>query len=493
MVNYAGINKSLFADVCDCNFGRTIIYTRAKKIDASNVLSELREALTTHSNNVGEITYLERYYRGDKPILYREKVTRPEINNKVVVNLSFPLVETKTSEMAGEPIQYVLRGADETKSEEVAKLNTILDNESKAESDIELCRWRSICGTSYRFIGNDAGKDEILDETDFYIDVCDPRETFVVYYSNNKQHPAFSVQIYRNEQNVEEYLVHTESEYFIINNNNTLGGDSIVERGINAERGIPVVEYPNNARRLSDIEITISIEDAINELASNRVDGIEQFVNSFIKFVNCEIDEDLFKRMRDEGALVVKSNNGSENKADVDLLTQELNQTEGQVVMDDLFAKFLIIQGLASRQSNTGGDTQGAVELRNGHYDSEKRAELSEPSFKKAERRFIKLLLNRMRVSAESREETFTLTPSDIEIKISRSKMDNMLVKAEVLQILLNSGIKYERAIKTVGLFSDPEQVSVESRKRMDILYPETEQKESVDENVNVTETKVEV
>ena len=42
--------------------------------------------------------------------------------------------------------------------------------------------------------------------------------------------------------------------------------------------------------------------------------------------------------MRQEGALVVKSNNG-ENKADVDILSQELNQTEGQVVFDDLFEK----------------------------------------------------------------------------------------------------------------------------------------------------------
>ena len=44
--------------------------------------------------------------------------------------------------------------------------------------------------------------------------------------------------------------------------------------------------------------------------------------------------------MRQEGALVVKSNNGSENKADVDVMSQELNQTEGQVVFNDLFEVF---------------------------------------------------------------------------------------------------------------------------------------------------------
>ena len=58
--------------------------------------------------------------------------------------------------------------------------------------------------------------------------------------------------------------------------------------------------------------------------------------------------------------------------------------------------------------------------------------------------------------------------------------MDNMLVKAETLKLLLDSGINSERAIKSVGYFADPEQVAIESKDRMDILYPTT--KEDVDE-----------
>ena len=464
MYRYENKNRRPFSAICQMNFGRKIIYTDQKLIGAENIVDELGDAISTHSDNRDEIAYLERYYRGDAPILYRDKKVRPEVNNRVHINLAYPLVEMKTSEIAGEPIQYVLRGVDKTKSDDIARLNTILDNENKPENDIEVCRWRSICGTAYRFIGNDEGQGSVLDETDFYLDCLDPRDAFVVYYSNSKK-PAFGVRVVERNDGKTDYYCYTNSEYFVINDG------KIVESGLNGNGAIPIVEYPNNERRLSDIEITIFITDAIDTLASDRVNGIEQFVASWVKFVNCEIDEELFKKMRQEGALTVKSNNGAENKAAVDIITSELNQTEGQVVMDDLFNKFLVIQGLANRQSNTGGDTQGAVELRNGHYDAEKRAELSEPIFKKAERQFVKILLNRLRIV-----ENIELKPSDVEIKISRSKMDNMLVKAEVLQILLNSGVKPERAIKTVGLFSDPEQVSVESRKRMEILYPETEQ-----------------
>lgn len=463
MYRYTGKNTRPFTAVCDCSFGRKVIKTLKKSINASNIVEELNKAMYIHRQNATEIDYLDKYYRGDQPILYRKKANRPEVNNRVVVNLAKYVVDTKASEMAGEPIQYVLRGTDKEKSKEIAKLNTVLANEGKDMDDIDLCTWRSVCGTAYRYIGNDDGNGSLLDETDFYMDVPDPRYTFVVYYQNKR--PAFSCQITENEDGKTQYLCFTNSEWFIID------GKKIEDSGINGNLAIPVVEYPNNSRRLSDIEMTIGITDAINVLASDRNNAIEQFVSSWVKFVNCEIDKDLYQQMRQEGALVVKSNNGSENKADVDIISQELNQTEGQVVMADLFEKFLVIHGMANRQGNTGGDTQGAVLLRNGHYDAEKRAELAEPIFKNAERMVIRILLNRMRINQGT-----TLIPSDIEVKISRSKMDNMQVKAQTLQMLLTSGVKPERAIKTVGLFSDPEQVAVESKKRMDILYPETEQ-----------------
>ena len=137
------------------------------------------------------------------------------------------------------------------------------------------------------------------------------------------------------------------------------------------------------------------------------------------------------------------------------------------MAVDDQFEKLMVIQGLADRQANTGGDTQGAVTLRNGFYSMEKRSEISEPIFKRAERNFLRVVLNRLRI-----DQRVDLMPSDVEVKISRTKSDNAQVKAQVLQMLLGCGINPERAIKTVGLFADPEQVAMESRDRMDILYP---------------------
>lgn len=471
MYKYFGKNIRPFTAICDCNFGRKVIYTRAKQITKQNIATEHSKALPIHSQNAVEIDYLDRYYRGDQPINYRKKVNRPEVNNKIAVNLAYELVERKTADICAEPIQYVLRGTDNKKSEEISELNAIMDSENKQECDIDICRWRSICGTAYRFIGNDEGNGSLLDESDFELSSEDPRYTFVVYYPNNK--PAFSCQIREDEDGKTIYFCYTNSEWFEI-----VDGE-IRDSGINGNGAIPVIEYPNNSRRLSDIEMTIAITDAINTLSSDRINSIEQFVSSWVKFVNCEIDKDSFLNMRQEGALVVKSNNGSENKADVDVMTTELNQTEGQVVFTDLFERFLDIQGLANRESNTGGDTGSAVQLRNGHYDAGLRTAINEPILKKSENASIKIILNRLRI-----KRGFTLLPSDVEIHINHNKLDNMLVKAEVMQILLNCGVHYKRAIKTVDMFSDPEQVALESQKRMDMLYPdEKEETEPTEKN----------
>lgn len=459
LFNYFGKNIRPFTAICNCNFGRRVIYTNKNQITANNIVEELNKALAIHHANAREIEYLDRYYRGDQPILYRKKVNRPDVNNKIALNLAYELVERKTAEICAEPIQYVLRGTDDEKSKEITELNITMDSESKQECDIDICRWRSICGTAYRFIGNDEGNGDLLDESDFALFAENPIYTFVVYYSNNR--PAFSCQIRSDENNKTVYFCYTNAEWFKI-----VDG-KINSRGLNGNGAIPVVEYPNNSRRLSDIEITIPITDAINTLNSDRINGIEQFVSSWIKFVNCEIDENNFKKMSLMGALVVKSNNGAENKADVDVMTNELNQTEGQVVFNDLFEKFLSIQGLANRQGNTGGDTGNAVSLRNGHYDAGLRTAINEPILKKSERMSLKIILNRLRI-----KRGFTLMPSDVEIHVNHNKLDNLLTKAEALKLLLEAGVEYKRAIKTVDLFSDSEAVATESKARMEFLYP---------------------
>ena len=342
------------------------------------------------------------------------------------------------------------------------QLNRYMKSEDKAALDIERGRWASICGTSYFYIGEENRMPKSFDEAPYYITCENPVNTFVVYFADDKT-PAFSCQI-RNDNDGTFYYVFTTNEWFLIRD------DEIVDSGINGNHMIPVVEYPNNERRLSDIEITIGLTDAINEMQSDRLNAVAQFVQAFILFKNCEIDSETFEKLAFSGALAIKDATDGKT-ADAKMMTSELSQDGTQVAKDDLYNSLLTIQGMPSRQETSGGDTGQAVALRNGYYAEEKRAELRIPIFQKSERMMLRIVLNKLRLNTNNK---FQLSISDIDIRPNRSKLENMLVKAEVLQILHTIGVSDDVALKTVNLFSDVQDVIMKSKDRMEKQFEST-------------------
>ena len=463
------------ATVRNYGYGRLVMYTDVEQITDNNIVEELQSALNYHNVNVECIKYLDRYYRGDQPILYREKKVRPEINNKVVENHALEIVDSKVADLYGEPIQYVLADTeDESKAEQMEKLNKYMKSEDKAALDIERGRWASICGTSYYFVGKQNKMPMQFDEAPFYISCENPTKTFVVYYSDDCT-PAFSVQIRKNDKG-DLYNVYTATRFYRIQNGKILLAEN------NGNDMIPVIEYPNNERRLSDIEITIGLTDAINNMQSDRLNAIDQFVQAFILFKNSKIDAETFKKLRVEGVLSIKDT-ADNRSADAKMMTSELSQDGTQTSKDDLYNSLLTIQGMPSRQEASGGDTGQAVALRNGYYAEEKRAELRIPIFTRAERMMLRVVLNKLRV-----KEQFDLRISDIDIRPNRSKLENMMVKAQVLQILHGIGIDDASAIKTINLFSDAQDVIMKSKEKMDEHFDSIVNKSEKAENIDVVE-----
>lgn len=443
----------------EIGFGRLVIYTDAEKIDETNIVDELNKALAIHNKNVTAIKYLDRYYRGDQPVLYRKKDVRPEINNKIVENHALEIVDSKVADLYGEAIQYVLAdNENEDKAEAIKLLNRYMKSEDKAALDIERGRWASICGTSYYYVGDENRMPKIFDEAPFYIKCENPVNTFVVYYADDNT-PAYSVQITRVD-NRNAYNVYTPKQFFFIQEG------VIKSQGENGNDMIPVIEYPNNERRLSDIEITITITDGINNLQSDRINAVEQFVQAFILFKNCKIDEQTFKDLAFAGALSIKDTADGKT-ADAKMMTSELSQDGTQVTKDDLYNSLLEIQGMPSREEASGSDTGQAAALRNGYYAEEKRAELRIPIFQKSERMMLRVVLNKLRVKSVG----FALSISDIDIRPNRSKLENMMVKAQVLQILHQIGVDDAVALKTINLFSDVQDVIVKSADRMQAQF----------------------
>lgn len=448
------MNTMYLQDITKGQYGRKIAYTSVETITPENVVKVVGSCIGTFNANKPIISYLWNYYKGDQPIRYRKKVSRDDIINKIVENHAYEFVQFKTGQTYGEPVQYISRRDDERINKKVDELNDYMIDADKQMKDIASGEWQSAVGTSYKAAQNANG------DIPFRIVSPSPLNTFVIY-SKRTEEAILAVQELKDENGETYKICFSENMEFLIKDGKLEG------YRLHAFGGIPIVEYPNNAERISDIELVIDILDAMNNMQSNRMDAIEQFVQSWVKFVNCDVDEEQFRKMKMLGALVVKSNNGSDNKADVDIMTQELSQTESQVAKGDLWDNALTILAIPNKQTNTGGDTQGAVELRNGWDFSKTRAKLKDPFVKSSEKRLAKVVLNILRVSGND----LGITTRDFDVQINHSPTDNLVVKCQALQYLLQCGIHPLVAIKTIGLWGDAEKVFMLSKPYLDNLW----------------------
>ena len=359
----------------------------------------------------------------------------------------------KVGQTYGEPVQFISRSDDKNINKAVDELNDFMADANKQEKDIKAGEWQSATGTSFKAVQRKDG------DVPFRIVAPSPMNTFVIY-NRSTEEPILSVQELKDEGGQCYKMAFSDNMSFKIVNS------KVVETKLHTFGVIPIVEFPNNHERISDIELVISMLDAINNMQSNRMDGIEQFVQSWIKFVNCEVDEEQFAKMKMNRALVVKSIN-KDNKSDVDVMTQELNQTQCQVSKDDLWDNALSILAIPTKQSNTGGDTQGAVQLRNGWDFSKTRAKLKDPIVKSAEKRLATATLNTLRMA----DCDLKLSIRDFDVQINHSPQDNMYTKAQTLLQLLQCGINPLVAIKTVGLWGDAEKTFNMSKPYLENLW----------------------
>lgn len=430
-------------------YGRKTIKTDAIEITSANVVDELEKAMRTHTINRGEIEYLWNYYCGKQPILAREKQVRPEICNRIVENRANEIVSFKVGYLCGEPIQYVGRNGEDVVSKGVSQLNEMMFSENKPAQDKEVVEWQMICGTAYRLVLPDSPIDE--DDAPFEMYTLDPRDSFVVYSNEVSNKPKMGVKYCTDEYGTHTYSVYSDKHFWKIRDG------KIIDESPHWLGMIPIFEYPANNAKQGAFEIVLPLLDELNNIASNRMDGIEQFVQSFIKFINCDIDEEQFKALKEMGAIKVKSADG--NNADVDVVTTELSQSQTQVTKDDVYQAILTICGMPNRNGGSStSDTGSAVLLRDGWSLAEARAKDSELMFKKSEQNVLRLILRICRDTNGVPAEVSNLRLKDIALQFTRRNYEAIQSKSQVLVSMLQQPKIHPRlAFESSGMFIDPE------------------------------------
>lgn len=304
------------------------------------------------------------------------------------------------------------------------------------------------------------------DEAPFEIYTLDPRFAFVVYANSIGEPPVMGVKYIQRSDGAVIYSVYTKDRYFEVEN------QSMIVREEAQSLGIPIIEYPANNARLGAFEIVLPLLDAINTVDSNRLDGVEQFVQALMLFHNVDISSDDFSKLRDEGALKFKDID-PQYKAEIKYLTSELNQSQTQTLVDHLYNTVLTICGMPNRNGGTStSDTGSAVIMRDGWSAAEARAKDSELMFKLSEKEFLKLVL---RICSDLSDLELKL--SNVEVRFTRRNYENIAQKATVLTTMLsNSKIAPVLAFTHCGMFSDPQLAY-----RMSMDYAEEQEKKAAE------------
>lgn len=433
--------------------GRQVVYTDADEITAENVVGVLEKAVESNTQNVTDIEYLYNYYKGDQPILDREKDFNDNILNTIVENRANEIVSFKTGYFLSAPIQYIDAGENEV-TEDLKKLNAWLNLESKEDSDLQLAEWFSICGTAFRLI---LPKEERLtdDDSPFEFFTLDPRMTFVVYSSRLGHKPLMGVTYVTSAENSDEitYYVYTDKTFF------TIFDGQIVSSEPHSLGAVPIIEYPCNSARLGDFEVVLGLLDAINNVQSNRADGIEQFIQSILCLENMQIDGDeatFMQSLREIGGLLLPEG------AKAYYLSQQLNQGDTQTFKDDLYEAVLTICGMPNRNGGSStSDTGAATLLRDGWAAAEARAKNTEICFKKSERKFLNFVIFYANTIGST-----NLLLSQVDIRFPRRNYTNDSAKVtNLVTMLSNDWIAPQQAFEHSDMFPDPDAAFAEAKK----------------------------
>lgn len=442
-------------------YGRTVLYTDVMEVDSSNIGDVLKDAIKDHDTNSTDIDYLFKYYKGDQPINTREKTYNTEINNKIVSNIAAEITDFKVGYLLSAPIQYI--DSKDNDSEEAID-NSDLDvmtrfcmMEDKDTSDLEIAEWQSICGRGFRMLLPKT--DAIEGESPFAVYTLDPRNTEVVYSSKLGHKPMMAFTSITLDDDSKIYYCYTATDFFVLDEDGKDASDEINKSGPHALGTIPIIEYPANNARLGDFEQVLSLLNAINTVTSNRVDGIEQFVQAILVMEGMQIEAaqeqtqadaeiDFMKQVREVGGMMTPQ--GSKAY----YLAQELNQQQTETLMQSLYNRILTIVGMPNRNMSdySTSDTGSAVILRNGFSETEARARVRENYYRKSERRLLNLMITLCNALAGT-----DLMPADVDIRFPRRNYTNDSANVTNLISMLSSDwITPEFAYSHSNMCADP-------------------------------------
>ena len=274
-----------------------------------------------HGQEAEYLASLENYYRGKHPILDRQKDDNLS-NNKLVCNHAKYIADFTSAFLIGEPVTY-------NSETDITALTDVLKAADAPTQDIDLAHDAAIFGRTYELVYTD-------EDSEVRLAKISPLNAFVVYDDTVAQRPLFGVHYYPsyNDDGVLTCFkgsictaLYTQDITLTVSK----GIQSVGEPVAHFFGKVPLDEIYNNAERMGDFEVVLSIIDAYNTLQSDRVNDTEQFVNALLVIKGEVLGDtdresaDTYRSIKEYGVMTLGEN------ADASFLTRQLNGSDAEL------------------------------------------------------------------------------------------------------------------------------------------------------------------
>lgn len=468
-------------------FGRRTIFSSVSELTKDNLIPEINSALSIHLLNALEEERLYWYRRGIQPVLERTKTNNDFVCNRIVENHAEEICSFKNGFFMTEPCTYTARNA--SIQSKVSQLNEYLYRSGKQQADNEVVDWFHTVGLGYVYI-------EPTDdpEVPFMAYALRPMSAFVAYDMGVKGEPVYAAYTVVKDHRI-FVDVWTKKTFFRLNGaydaeratqypDRAVTAFEILETKPNVLGEIPIIEYRYNSTNMASFEPVICLLDAINSSDSDRSDGITQFIESLLVITNADLEEDeTASTIREKGMLLIKSS--ADLAAKVEMITQQLDQSQTQVYIDHLINNMLIICGMPTRSTNGSTyDTTGAAVMASfGWYQADAFARNTADLFKKSNRLFDRIVLKILRDKG-----LLEIDINEFELHFVRNEQANIQSKAQAYQTLLAAGMHPELAAAKSGVSNDPVADTKMSDKYLKMIWGDPDKQDQEQRSVDIVE-----
>lgn len=406
----------------------------------------IHSCISEHQESIKRIDLLERYYKGKHDILQRDLGCEDKglPNNRLVANHAKYITDVAAGYFGGDPVKYSGDGIDA-----IMAAYKAADVDSH---DSEMIKDLSMYGVAreLHYMSSDAVP---LPR----VSCIDPRQIFLVVDDSVEYRSLFGVHYYERrdlDNRAAGWTINVYTATRILRYSAPrLGAPELelIQDTPHYYGGVPIVEFWNNEEQQGDFEQQLSLIDAYNVLASDRVNDKQQFVDAILKLIGASLGDDeaetseTIRRLRKYKVLELPAG----VDADASWLTKTLDEEDTEVLKDALkndIHEFSMVPNLTDKNfaSNASG-----VAMKYKLFGLEQLAKIKERYYVQGLRERLKLFAAVLSVKGQA------ASIADVAITMTRSLPSNDVETAQMISQLSGS-VSAETLLAQLSFIDDP-------------------------------------